>query len=143
MRLGPVHLARAAALAIAIVGALAAVPAIAADPAAVSAPAGKRIAPPVVEPILVDGLRFEAIHWGRQRGLDQNGGYIAALDPASGAEVWTLRVYEIVYDADLESDVQDLFIERFESPGDGTLIVIDEDGGRYVVNVAARAVVAD
>lgn len=44
----------------------------------------KRVGPPRVPPVVVGDLRFEVVHWGRERGLGQNGGYIAAHDRESG-----------------------------------------------------------
>ena len=104
-------------------------------------PQPKRVAPPKVAPVTVDGLRIEAIHWGRSRGLGQNGGYIVAFDPKTGQELWTLKVYDIVYDPKMEEDVQDVFIEKMKAGG-GTLLITDEKGRRYRVDVKARSVAA-
>ncbi len=103
------------------------------------APRPKRIAPPTVAPVTLGGLRFEAIHWGFERGLDQNGGYVAACDPTTGEERWFLKVYEVDYDPKLESDVQDLFIERLAVAGD-LLEVVDEKGRHYTVDPRTRAI---
>jgi hypothetical protein len=102
-------------------------------------PAGKRVGPPDVAPVLIDGVRIEAIHWGGSRGFGQNGGYIAAIDPVSGRELWTLKVYDVPYDPSLEEDVQDVFIARLAAKGD-RLQVIDEKGRRFLVDVKRRAV---
>jgi len=93
------------------------------------APKAKRVAPAKVLPVTVGGLRFEAIHWGKARDLGQNGGYIAAIDPATDKELWTLKVYDVVYDPKLEGDVQDVFIT-----------IRDEKGRGYIVDPATRAV---
>lgn len=103
-------------------------------------PAPKRVGPPDVEPVTVGGLRFEALHWGRERGLEQNGGYLEAFDAASGASLWVLRIYAIDYDPTLEEDVQDVFIETLKPGPRGTLKVVDERGRRYVVDPATRTV---
>lgn len=104
------------------------------------APAGKRVGPPDVAPVTIGKLRFEAIHWGRERGFGQNGGYIAAYDAAGGAELWTLKIYQIDYDPDMEEDVQDIFIETMSvsAPGD-SLEITDEHGRSYVVDPGARS----
>lgn len=105
------------------------------------APAPKRIAPAPVAPVLVDGLRIEAVNAGRKRGLGQNGGYIEAFDVASGKSLWLLRVYKIDYAANMEEDVQDRFIKQLESTPDGaSLLVTDENGNRFIVDLATRAV---
>jgi hypothetical protein len=104
--------------------------------------APKRVGPPEVPPVVQGTTRFEVIHWGRDRGLGQNGGYIAALDDATSKELWTLKVYQVVYDPDLEEDVQDVFIERMTAIKTDTLEIVDEKGRRYLVNPAARRVTA-
>jgi hypothetical protein len=102
-------------------------------------PQPKRTAPPKVKPVTVGDVRIEALHWGRSRGLGQNGGYIVAFDTASGRELWTLKVYHIAYDAKMEEDVQDLFIAKLKVVGD-KLAVRDEDGRRFLVDLKSRTV---
>jgi hypothetical protein len=102
-------------------------------------PAGKRVGPPAVSPVTVGGFRFEVVHWGRERGFAQNGGYLAAVDPATGEEKWTVRVYETVYDPDLEQDVQDIFIRTLRVR-DGRVEVTDERDRRFLVDPATRSV---
>ena len=46
-------------------------------------PSAKRVGPPEVAPVNVGNVKIEAIHWGKDRGLGQNGGYIAAFDRES------------------------------------------------------------
>lgn len=104
------------------------------------APAGKRVAPPDVPPVDVAGVRIEVLPWGKERGLGQNGGYIAAHDPASGRELWTLKVYDVVYQPKLEEDVQDVFISQMSKAGGDTLAITDEKGRHYLVDVAHRTV---
>ena len=104
-------------------------------------PAGKRVGPEDVRPVVFGSTRFEAIHWGRARGLAQNGGYLSAVDDATGRELWILKVYDVVYDPDLEEDVQDVFIERMAAAAqDGELEVTDEKGRRYIVDTRSRSV---
>jgi outer membrane protein assembly factor BamB len=104
-----------------------------------SMPAPKRVAPPKVKPVTIGDVRYEAIHWGRERELGQNGGYIAALDATTGAELWTLKVYDIAYDDRMEEDVQDRFIKSLKADASG-LLVTDEDGCRYSVDLETRTV---
>ena len=104
-------------------------------------PQPKRTAPPKVKPVMVGGARIEALHWGRSRGLGQNGGYIVAVDPASGRELWTLKVYDIAYDPKMEEDVQDLFIAKLAVDGD-KLSVRDEEGRRFLVDLERKTVKA-
>ncbi|MES9899876.1 MAG: hypothetical protein ABW148_12740 [Sedimenticola sp.] len=104
-------------------------------------PQKKRVGPEPVEPVTHQGIRFEAIHWGKSRGLDQNGGYIAAIDTATDEELWLLKVYDVIYDGDMEADKQDLFIERISiDAARNYLIVEHERGGRYRVDLDSRKV---
>jgi hypothetical protein len=105
------------------------------------APAAKRAAPPRVAPVTIDDVEFAAIPWGKARGLGQNGGYLAARDPATGKEIWTLKVYDVVYDPKLEGDVQDVFITALGKSASGhELVVTDERGRRYLVDPKTRSV---
>ena len=104
-------------------------------------PSKKRGPPPPAPAITVRGVRYQAVAMGRRRGLDQNGGYIAALDVVSGRELWLLKVYVTPHDPDMEEDKQDLFIAGLKLVGHGrALLVTDERGGRYRVDLRTRAV---
>ena len=92
--------------------------------------------------VLSAGVRIEALPWGKARGLDQNGGYIAAYDPVTDSEMWILKVYEVVYDGRRESDKQDLFIEDLALEPSGLLRVTDERGGVHRVDLQQRTVVS-
>jgi hypothetical protein len=107
-------------------------------------PTAKRVGPAELAPVTIGNRRFEVVHWARRRGLAQNGGYIAALDIASGKELWLLRVYETTYDKSLESDVQDVFIKSISKKFfSETLKITDENGRSYLVNTQTRAVTPD
>ena len=97
---------------------------------------------PEPAPVVVGGIRYEALPWGKARGLGQNGGYLAAIDVASGRESWLLKVYDVVYDGEREVDKQDLFIEDLTLEASGLLRVTDERGGLYRVDLQQRCVVA-
>jgi hypothetical protein len=111
------------------------------EPVASGIPAGKRVAPPDVTPVRMGSIRIEAIHWGRERGLDQNGGYIAAISRKTGKELWLLKVYDISYDTQMETDVQDVFIERMERLGSHAVLVTDEGGRQFEVDIDRKKVV--
>lgn len=105
------------------------------------APAAKRAGPPDVPPVTVGAIRYTVVPWGKQRGLGQNGGIIAATRASDGAELWTLKVYDVSYDAKLEEDVQDVFIETLTAgPGADELTVVDERGGEYRIDTTNRRV---
>jgi hypothetical protein len=106
--------------------------------------AKKRGPPPAAAPVSAAGVRYEAIIWGRRRGLEQNGGYVAAVDRKTGRELWVARIYDATpHDPDMEDDKQDLFIARLELVEHGrALRVTDERGGRYRLDIATRTVTA-
>jgi len=101
----------------------------------------KRRGPAAVEPVSKDGLKYVVVPWGKTRGLPQNGGYIAAVDEATGREVWLLRVYNVEYDSNMEKDKQDVFIThmRLEKNTD-RLLIEDEMGRCFSVNLKSRCV---
>ena len=108
---------------------------------AAGVPAKKRAAPEPVEPVVIQGIRYEAVPWGRARGLDQNGGYVQAVDVATGKQLWLVRVYKITYDPAMEADKQDEFISELSASKDGrTLTVVTERGSRYRIDLATRTV---
>lgn len=101
----------------------------------------KRAGPEKVHPVIIDGVRYEAIHWGKARGLEQNGGYIAAIDDLSGKELWILKVYNVNYDSDMEADKLDIFITRISKDRKAHHLKIEnERDGRYVVDLRTRLV---
>lgn len=105
------------------------------------APRAKRVGPPKISPVTVGDLRIEALHWGMERGLGQNGGYIVAFDRNSGKELWVLKVYDVQYDPKLESDVQDVFIKSMrKSLFGGKLNITDEQDRRYRVDPASQTI---
>jgi len=89
------------------------------------------------------GVRYDVLHWGKRRDLPQNGGYVVAVDVASGRELWVQRIYELGYDAAMESDVQDRFISSMSKTFFGSKLDIeDEAGNRFLFDPATRAIEA-
>jgi hypothetical protein len=114
---------------------------IAADRYVLPVTAKKRMAPALVLPVSSKGIRYEAVHWSKSRGLSQNGGYIAAIDLASGRELWVLKVYDVPYDGDLEGDKADVFITKLSLAADGAALeVVNERAARYRVDLVGRTV---
>jgi len=116
---------------------------VAAQTGGAAAPRAKRVAPPEVRPVTMGGVRYEVLHWGKRRSLPQNGGYIIAVDVASGRELWVQRIYELRYDAAMESDVQDRFISSLRKTFFGSKLKIeDEAGNRFLFDPATRVIEA-
>ena len=107
-------------------------------------PEAKRLGPPEVAPVIIGKRRFEVMPWGKERGLGQNGGYIAAFDTVSGKELWVLKVYDTAYDPALEEDVQDVFIASMtKALLSDKLHITDEKGRKYTVDPDTRSVEFD
>jgi hypothetical protein len=107
--------------------------------AKLSMPAPKRVAPPEIPAITIGGLRYEALLWGRERGLGQNGGLIDIVEASTGKSVGVIKVYAIEYQSQLETDVQDVFFESMTASVDGKqLMVTDEKGRRFQVDLEQR-----
>jgi hypothetical protein len=103
-------------------------------------PAGKRVGPAEVTPVILGGNTFRVVHWGKERGLDQNGGYVEAI-AANGHFLWALKVYAVTYEGPMEEDVQDVFISALSpGPEPDSLAVTDERGGEYLVDTRTRRV---
>jgi hypothetical protein len=137
---------RVAFLTTALALGLGAVASCAQAPVTVPAPveagkSAKRAGPDEVAPVRLGDTIYEAIHWGRARGLAHDGGYVRALDAATGRELWVLEVYRVDYDPRRERDVQDVFIDSLRAGASGrTLEVTDEAGRRYEIDLQARTV---
>jgi len=97
-----------------------------------------RIPAPQVVPIETGGVRYEPVRNGLTAGLDQMGGYLAAIDIASGRTLWTLKVYDNRRDPALEGDVQDVFFRSMTLQPDGKLLIENERRARFVVDPATR-----
>ncbi len=93
---------------------------------------------PKPDPLLVGGMRIEVVIWGKVRGLGQNGGYIAAINPRTGQELWLLKVYDVDYSSGIESDKADRFIQAMRIVADDTIEVVAERGEVYRVNVSRQ-----
>ena len=98
-------------------------------------------APPLPAAVVAAGVAYAAVVDGTARGLDQPTGYIAATDAASERQLWTLKVFATRTDPAMEADKQDLHIARLAfTDGRRALLVTDERGGRYRVDLATRTV---
>ena len=89
----------------------------------------------------LNGIRYEAVQWGKSRGLAQNGGYVAALDEKTGKQKWLVQVYKVHYDNDKEDDKQDVFIRKMTLEKNKKSLLIENDRSeRYVLNLRTRSV---
>lgn len=97
-----------------------------------------RIPSPTVAPVTIGNVRYEQIRNGLLAGFDQMGGFLAAYDATSGKQLWTLKVYDNQRLSDKEGDVQDVFFKSMTARPDGTLLIENERGKRFVVDPNTR-----
>ncbi len=103
---------------------------------AITQASGKVIPRP--DPVHLEGIRYEAINQGRDRGLDQNGGYVAAINQQDNTELWTFRVYEIEFNEEMPLEPQEVYIMRMRIMGNYMLHVWDDFGEHYVVDTIQK-----
>jgi len=103
----------------------------------------KRIAPKPVAPLVLAGVRYEAMLDIHPLGYSGHGGVIAAFDDQTGAALWHLRVYQTVYDPHMEGDVQDVYITQIAAlEGGQALRITNERSCNFRVDLADRSVQA-
>ncbi|WP_295451055.1 hypothetical protein [uncultured Thiodictyon sp.] len=91
--------------------------------------------------VIHGGIRYRELRWGKERGLGQNGGYILATREATGEELWLRKVYDIRYDAAMESDKQDVFITDMQLDWLGNVLTLrNERGERFTLDLKTREV---
>jgi hypothetical protein len=95
--------------------------------------AAKRTAPPKVEPVVHDGIRYVAPNDDGRRA------YIEAWVIRTNRKLWDLTVFTNLVDSKLEEDVQWVFIKALRVE-DGMLLVTSERGRRYQVDLGTKAI---
>jgi hypothetical protein len=95
-----------------------------------------RSPPPKVDPVVRDGKRY-AQHIGtHDDSIGQSGGLLEVTDVATGKQLALIKVYDNRRQDDLEGDVQDIFFASMAFDSSGKLIITDEVGRRFAVDVA-------
>ncbi len=90
-----------------------------------------RIGPGPADSIVIAGVRYEPV-WDSL-------GRFRASDAKTGQELWSLELYKIAYNPDLETDVQDVFVIALKKESDGSILATDERGRGYRVDLRRRA----
>lgn len=102
----------------------------------------KRTAPVDIEPIIYQGIKYTVLHWSKDNGSNQNGGYILATLQKSGKKVWGKQLYKTNYSSDLENDIQDVFISSMSLTHDHQyLLVTNENGQVYKVDLSSQKII--
>lgn len=105
-------------------------------------PSADRGAPPAVAPVVSQGVRYEQNLRATEAEFGQVGGVLSARDARSGTLLWSMKVYSNVRQAGLEGDVQDVFFRSMAFDEQGRLVIENERGARFAVDVAQRTVTA-
>jgi hypothetical protein len=92
----------------------------------------KRLAPEPVKPVTVAGVTYFAPAWPI--------GIVIAKDVSSSQELWRQRIYTLRYDRRLEQDVQDVFITSLVVRDGNALIITNERGERFILDLSTRTV---
>jgi outer membrane protein assembly factor BamB len=91
----------------------------------------KRLAPTPVPPVTIGSIKYAA--------PEDAMGYVVATNTSNGKELWRVRIYSVQINPILEKDVQDVFITSLVVSG-GTLLIENERGDKYTLNVSTRKV---
>lgn len=100
-----------------------------------------RAPPPEVAPVVRDGKRYVQRNGTHDDSIGQSGGLLDVIDDATGKLIETIKVYDNERSPDLEGDVQDIFFASMAFDASGKLIVTDEVGRRFAVDVVKREAV--
>ena len=110
------------------------------DDAPISISGADRPPPPDVPALVRDGVRYSQRVGSHDDAMGQSGGLLDLTDAATGKLLGTIKVYDNRRRADVEGDVQDIFFKSMAFDGTGHLIVTDETGRRFSIDVATRTV---
>jgi hypothetical protein len=89
----------------------------------------KRAPAKVVTPITIGDIKYSA-------SLNE----IVATTVSNNTMIWKKKIYDIIYELDLEQDVQDVFIDSIALV-DSNLIVRNELGAFYFINLSTKEII--
>lgn len=99
--------------------------------------AASRIGPATVAPVTLDGIRYAPLVGTPDGEHAQVGGLLAAYR-SDGKLLWSMKIYDNRRQDDLEGDVQDVFFRSMDVQPDGKLVIVNEEGRRFMVDVNER-----
>lgn len=101
-------------------------------------PTTSRPSSPDVPPVEYRGVRYQQDRHDDSAG-DQPGGYLVAIDIKTGERLWRVKVYNIAQQPP-GAPVQALYFRSLQLAPDGrALIVENEAGGVYRVDLSSRS----
>jgi hypothetical protein len=82
---------------------------------------------PSARPVEHKGVRYEQLRRPREQGFQQAGGVIAAINEASGEQLWAVQLYETTFDPAEEQDAQEVYVSELSlDTRKGLLKAVDE-----------------
>jgi hypothetical protein len=96
--------------------------------------------PAPVSPVERNGVRYSQNLRATVAEFGQVGGILTARDAKSGTVLWSLKVYPNQRRPDVEGDAQDVFFRSMAFDPQGHLVIENEQGQRFAVDVATRSV---
>src|SRR5690349_17243578 len=92
----------------------------------------KRVAPPEVAPVTIGEVEY--------RAPSGHMGYVDAHAVKGGRLLWSRQIYVVVVDPEMEKDVQDVFINTIKADGNNALILTNERGGEFRLDLSTLEV---
>src|SRR5581483_6763187 len=101
----------------------------------------KRGEPKPVKPLSLNGVEYSVAHEQVQKNKEPVGmrAFVVAHDEKSGKELWKVQVYEVTYDLNLETDIQDVYIISLTATDKG-LLAENEKMKKYLIDVQQHTV---
>ena len=90
-------------------------------------------------PVEHNGVRYQQDMQAFRHGGNQRGGYLVAVDPASGERLWMLKVYEVPDHSAAGVESPGRYFRRMALLDGGAALEIENEvGGIYRVDLGAR-----
>ena len=88
-----------------------------------------------------EGVRYEQLRRPKEQGFKQSGGVIAAIDEASGEQLWAVQLYETVFDSAEERDAQEVYVSELRLDAkQGVLRAVDERKRVWLIRLSDGSV---
>lgn len=103
-------------------------------------PTASRPAPPRVLPIEHLGVRYLQDMQAFRHGGTQRGGYLVAVNPATGERLWMLKVYPVTDQSSAGVESPGIYFRSMNLvTGRAALEIENEVGGKYLVDLQQRS----
>ena len=89
----------------------------------------KRREPVPVQPVIHDGILYEAPWEGSPYGYTLDGGILVARDSKTQELLWSRKIYTSEQNASIESDKHDVFISSIALADDKASLLIENEAG--------------